>query len=186
MTMFEKEQFVEECRAALADSDVHGAMNAVVKKAVSEPGQVMGALGEPQRAGADTIYRAPDLTILNILWGPHMEIHPHNHLMWAVIGIYCGREDNKFYRRSEDGLTQHGVKVLDTKDTAPLGETIIHSVSNPLDKITGAIHVYGGDFFATPRSEWDAKTYEEHPYDVEHTMRLFEESNERLREAARE
>ena len=180
MTMFETEQFIEECRAALADSDAHGAINEIVKKAVSDPRQVLRALGEPQRAGADTIYKSPELTILNILWGPQMEIHPHNHEMWAVIGIYSGREDNKFYRRSEEGLTQHGLKELNTKDTAPLGDTIIHSVSNPLDKITGAIHVYGGNFFETPRSEWDPKTLEEQPYDVEHTMRLFEESNERM------
>ena len=103
-----------------------------------------------------------------------------------MIGIYGGREDNSFYRRSEDGLTQHGSKVLGTKDTAPLGETIIHSVSNPLDKITSAIHVYGGDFFDTPRSEWDPGTFEEHPYDVEHTMRLFEESNRHLKESPQE
>ncbi len=87
MTMFETEHFIEECRAALNESDVHGAINEIVKKAVSEPGQVMGALGEPQRAGADTIYRSPDLTILNVLWGPHMDIHPHDHQMWAVIGF---------------------------------------------------------------------------------------------------
>lgn len=24
---------------------------------------------------------------------------PHNHRMWAVIGIYTGREDNIFWRR---------------------------------------------------------------------------------------
>ena len=182
--MFESEQFIGECRAALAESDVHGAITEIVQKAVSEPGQVIGALGEPQLAGVETIYRAPDLTILNVLWGPHMNIHPHDHQMWAVIGIYGGREDNKFYRRSEDGLTQHGLKQLDTKDTASLGETIIHSVSNPLDKIAGAIHVYGGDFFEIPRSEWNPETFEEHPYDVEHTMRVFEESNRRLRESA--
>ena len=184
--MFESEKFIEECRAALAESDAHGAINEIVKKAVSEPGQVTRVLGEPQLAGVDTIYKSPELTILNVLWGPHMDIHPHDHQMWAVIGVYGGREDNKFYRRSENGLTQHGVKELDTKDTAPLGETIIHSVSNPLDKITGAIHVYGGNFFETPRSEWDPETLEEHPYDVEHTMRVFEASNNSLRELARE
>ncbi len=184
--MFESEQFVEECRAALGESDVHGAIADIVRKAVSEPGQVTRALGELQRAGVETIYRSPDLTVLNVLWGPHMDIHPHDHQMWAVIGIYGGREDNKFYRRSEDGLTQHGLKQLDTKDTVPLGETIIHSVTNPLAKITGAIHVYGGDFFETPRSEWNPETFEEHPYDVEHTMRLFEESNRGLRESVQE
>ena len=129
--MFEAEQFIVECRAALEESDAQGAINEIVKKAVSEPGQIIRALGEPQLAGVDTVYRAPDLTILNIRWGPHMDLHPHDHRMWAVIGIYGGREDNIFYRRSEDCLTQHGLKQLDTKDTVPLGETIIHSVSNP-------------------------------------------------------
>ena len=40
-----------------------------------------------------------DLTILNVIWAPHMTIMPHNHQMWAVIGIYTGREDNIFWRR---------------------------------------------------------------------------------------
>ena len=77
--------------------------------------------------------------------------------MWAVIGIYGGRENNAFYRRSENGLIELGAKTLDTKDVIPLGEAVIHSVTNPLEQITAAIHVYGGDFFATPRSEWDPK-----------------------------
>jgi predicted metal-dependent enzyme (double-stranded beta helix superfamily) len=184
--MFESERFIEECRAALEESDAQAAVHEVVQKAVSEPGQIVNALGEPQLAGVETIYRAPDLTILNLAWGPQMDLHPHNHLMWAVIGIYGGREDNTFYRRGPEGLTRHGLKTLDAKDTVPLGETIIHSVSNPLDKLTCAIHVYGGDFFDTPRSEWDPETFEEHPYDVEHTIRIFEESNKRLRELEQE
>jgi predicted metal-dependent enzyme (double-stranded beta helix superfamily) len=73
------------------------------------------------------------------------------------------------------------MKVMEPKDTTPLGASIIHAVTNPLDRITGAIHVYGGDFFATPRSEWDPKTFKEQPYDVEDTMRAFEASNARLR-----
>ena len=49
--MFEKERFVEECRNALAERDVHAAIEELVKKAVSEPGQVLRALGEPRLAG---------------------------------------------------------------------------------------------------------------------------------------
>jgi predicted metal-dependent enzyme (double-stranded beta helix superfamily) len=66
-----------------------------------------------------------------------------------------------------------------------LGKDIIHSVTNPLARLTGAIHVYAGDFFAAERSEWDPETLAEHPYDVAHTMRLFEESNAALPAAAR-
>ena len=102
--MFESERFIEECRAALAESDAQAAINEIVQKSVSEPAQVIRAFGEPQLAGVDTVYRAPDLTILNLAWGPHMDLHPHDHRMWAVIGIYGGRENNTFFRRSDDAV----------------------------------------------------------------------------------
>jgi len=179
--MFEKERFIEECRAALKETKPHAAIHDLVARAVSDPARIMRELGVPNRSGVDTMYRGEDLTILNLCWGPQMVFHPHNHRMWAVIGIYQGLEQNYFFRRAKDGLTRHGSKDLDAKDTIPLGAEIIHAVTNPLDQITGAIHVYGGDFFATPRSEWDPDTFKEHPYDLEHTMRLFEEANERLK-----
>ena len=178
--MFQKERFVEECRAALKERQAQAAIRELVEKAVSEPAQVVRALGEPKLSGVETIYRAADLTILNLCWGPRMVFKPHDHRMWAVIGIYGGREQNIFYRRNENGLTQHGMKEMNTMDTIPLGAAIIHAVTNPLDQITGALHVYGGDFFATPRSEWDPATFEEHPYDMEHSLRAFAEANERL------
>src|SRR5258706_10770029 len=40
-----------------------------------------------------------------------------------------------------------GAKSLCEKDAVPLGPEIIHSVTNPIPRLTGAIHVYGGDFF---------------------------------------
>ena len=181
--MFEKERFIEDCRAALQEGDVQGAVRELVERAVREPAAVVRALGAPTRSGVETIYRADDLTILNLAWGPRMTVRPHDHRMWAVIGIYGGREENTFFRRDKDGLKKHGLKVMEPKDTTPLGASIIHSVTNPLDRITGAIHVYGGDFFATPRSEWDPKTFVEQPYDMQGTLRAFEESNARLRNA---
>jgi len=45
---------------------------------------------------------------------------------------------------------------------------------------TAGIHVYGGDLNTTPRSEWDPETFEERPFDSDHAVRLFEESNRRL------
>ena len=100
--------------------------------------------------------------------------------MWAVIGVYTGREDNIFWRRIPGGdgkLEAAGAKALCEKDAEPLGLNIIHSVTNPISRLTGAIHVYGGDFFGAPRSEWDPQTLLEQRYDVEKNMRLFEEAN---------
>ena len=56
-------------------------------------------MGEPRRSELQTLHRSADLTILNVIWAPRMTIMPHNHTMWAVIGIYTGREDNIFWRR---------------------------------------------------------------------------------------
>ena len=53
-------------------------------------------------------------------------------------------------------------------------------MTNPIERLSGAIHVYGGDFFAEKRSEWDPETLAERPYDVEKNMRLFQEANERF------
>jgi len=179
--MFTKERFIEECRAAMKESDARAAVRELVARAVREPSDIMRGLGEPKRSGVEPIYRDSDITILNLCWGPGMVVTPHDHRMWAVIGIYAGCEQNTFYRRAERGLTRHGTQELSTKDTVALGSSIIHAVKNPLDRITAAIHVYGGDFFATARSEWNPETFEEQPYDVEHTLRAFEEANERLR-----
>ncbi len=113
-----------------------------------------------------------------------MDLYPHDHRMWAVIGIYTGTEDNTFYQRAENGLTRHGLKQLNATDTVALGETAIHSVRNPLSQCTAALHVYGGDFFAVHRSEWDPETFAERPYDIENAKRLFEMSNQVLEQRA--
>ena len=182
--MFETDQLVADCRAALRESSPHLAVKEIVERAVSRPGDVERALGTPQRADMVTLYRSPELTVLNLIWGPCMTLYPHDHRMWAVIGLYGGREDNLFYRRTAQGLVPAGGRNLERSDTVVLGETVIHAVENPLEKLTGAIHVYGGDFFGVPRSEWDPKTLEERPYDVENVKRIFRESNARLRPAA--
>ena len=181
--MFEVEQFVADCRAAFAQDPTHKAVREILGRAVSDPGAVLKALGEPQRAGVGTLFRSDGLTILNVVWAPMMTVMPHNHRMWAVIGIYTGREDNIFWRRvpgSPNKIEAAGAKALGEKDAEPLGRDIIHSVLNPIDRLTGAIHIYGGDFFGAERSEWDSLTLEEHASTGERTTRVFAEANARF------
>ena len=178
--MFDLDRFIEECRVALSAGPTHKSVREVVARAVSDPAAVLAGLGEPTRAKVQKLYQAPDLTILNVIWGPRMTIMPHNHLMWAVIGVYTGRENNIWWRRlpgEPRAVEAAGAKSLGARDVEPLGRDIVHSVTNPLPRLTGAIHVYGGDFFATPRSEWDPETLLEGCYDVAKNMRLFEEAN---------
>jgi predicted metal-dependent enzyme (double-stranded beta helix superfamily) len=176
------EQLIADCRAARAADTTHKAVREVLARAVSEPARILAALGEPSRAGIQTLYHAPELTILNVVWAPRMTIFPHNHRMWALIGIYTGREDNIFWRRLPGGrIEAAGAQSLCERDAAPLGADIIHSVTNPIARLTGAIHVYGGDFFAVERSEWDPETLTEQRYDAAKTLRYFEEENARSR-----
>ncbi len=178
--MFTVDQFVADCSIALKESRPTAAIKELMQRTMAMPAEVEAALGTPVKAEIQTLHRSADLTVLNVIWAPGMSIYRHDHRIWAVIGIYGGQEDNAFFRRSEHGLVSAGGTTLQVKDCVPLGEKVIHAVTNPLRQFTGAIHVYGGDFFAIARSEWDPETLTERPYSVEHAMRAFAEANERL------
>jgi predicted metal-dependent enzyme (double-stranded beta helix superfamily) len=185
--MFDLDRFIADCQDALATGGSTKAMRPVVERAVSEPGVLMDALGEPRAAGINLLYRSPSLTILNLIWGPGMTIMPHNHHMWAVIGIYTGREDNIFWRQLPSDarwpIEAAGARSMMAGDVCALGADIIHSVNNPLKRLTGALHVYGGDFVSQSREEWDPETLCEQPYDMGRARRLFEDSNRMLQAA---
>ena len=133
--MFESDQFIEDCRRCLGEQNSHAAVREVVGRAVSEPGPILKTLGEPRLSGIQTLYRSDTLTILNVLWGPGMTLYPHDHRMWAVIGIYSGREDNSFYHRSESGLQAHGARRSISKKLCRLAkrsstQSPIHSIAS--------------------------------------------------------
>jgi len=172
------DRFIEQCRTVATDSQ---ALRELVAELVSEAPALAAALPEPAGAGFEVLYRAPDLTVLNFAWAPWMCFKPHNHCMASVVGIFSGREDNVFWKRSDGAIVAAGAKSLGVRDAAILGPDVIHSVVNPIGKLTRAIHVYTGDFFAppSPRSEWDPETLAERPWDIEHTKRLFAEAHAR-------
>ena len=183
--MFELDRFIEECRSAYEDDTTHKAVREVIARAVADPGAVIQGLGEPTQGGVHKLYHSPTLTILNVVWAPRMTLLPHNHNMWAVIGVYSGREDNIFWRRIEDEgeaqIEAAGAKTMAPGMATPLGHDIIHSVTNPTDRFTGAIHVYGGDFYDAHRSEWEPDNLTERPFDYDQNTRRFEIANEAAR-----
>jgi predicted metal-dependent enzyme (double-stranded beta helix superfamily) len=179
--MVDLDRFFAECQDAVAQDASHRSIHEIVAHAVSDPDAVIAALGEPRRAGFNVLHRSSRLTILNLIWGPGMTSLPHDHGMWAVIGIYTGREDNIFWRRLPPGATRGieaaGARSLCRGDCTRLGPDIIHSVTNPVLRLTAAIHVYGGDLLSQERSQWDAETLREEAYDNERTRRQFETSS---------
>ncbi len=182
--MFETERFVESCLVALKERSPQLAVQELLREAVSSPGEVEKALGTPTQGGINTLFRSDELTVLNVIWAPFMELYPHDHRTWAVIGVYGGQEDNAFYRRRKDapGLDLINDRSLSEEDTISLGEDAIHAVANPRRKFTGAVHVYGGDFFEIERSEWQSAQSPEQRYSMDHALRAFAEANERAKE----
>lgn len=175
------DNFLSDCKGALQETSTERAIREIVARAVSDPVAATRAFETPDQGGIDRLYVSDELTVLNVIWAPYMTMKPHNHNMWAVIGVYSGREDNIFWRscESENGeqIEALRAKSMGPRDVQPLGRSVIHSVTNPTTKFTGAIHIYGGDFFAKERSEWDPETLTEKPYDIESNMKLFEQAN---------
>ena len=60
--MFDLDQFVADCRDALAADKSHKLVREVVCRAVADPSGVLKTLGEPTRGAIGTLYRSDDLT----------------------------------------------------------------------------------------------------------------------------
>ena len=175
------DEIVCRCRAALDEHTPVLAVRDVLDELVADQPALARALGPVELGGITTLHNAADLTILRVAWTPGITLNPHEHRMWAVIGMYGGQEDNAFYRRAPAGLEPAGGRELPAGDVLVLGDDVIHSVANSRHELAVALHVYGGDFFTGERSEWDFGTYEERPRDLARTRRLFDEANDRWR-----
>lgn len=166
-------QLVDECIKAAEEGDARLAVRDVLARAVADRQRLVAALGEPT-PGLHLLHRSPTLTVIDVVWPPGISLFPHDHRMWAAIAIYGGQEDNAFYRRQERAIVPSGGKELREGEVLLLGDDAIHAVSNPARRYTGAIHVYGGDFVDTPRSQWDAESLTEAPYDLDAVLREFD------------
>jgi predicted metal-dependent enzyme (double-stranded beta helix superfamily) len=179
--MLDVDQFVAECQASLLETEPRLAVADLLERTLDDSSSVEQAL-PAARAELTTLHHSPELTVLKVVWAPGMSIWPHDHQMWAAIGIYAGQEDNTFYRRHPDqptSVASTGGKELREGDVLLLGKDAIHGVTNPLDRITAAIHVYGGDFLNQPRSQWGPGPLEERPYDFDVVRGQFAEANTR-------
>ncbi len=175
------ERFIEDLERANGESEPQAAVDAVLARTVSDPAAVLAGLGEPGVAGLHTIHHSPELTVLNVVWAPLMLLMPHNHEMWASIAIYTGREDNILWQRKGAVVEAIGARSLSEKEVFALPEDAIHSVTNPIRRLTGAIHVYGGDFFEVEgRSEWDPDTLSERALDLGAAQDRFRDASERF------
>lgn len=163
--MFNVEVFIAECETALADPQPMLAVKEILGRAVAQPDAVATALSAD--AGVAILHQSADLTVASVVIPAGLPPSlPHDHRMWALVGIYGGQEDNQFFRRAKSGLAESGGRSLRVSDTLLMGDNTIHAICNPLEhSALAAIHVYGGDLVGAERSMWTQPGYDEQPYD---------------------
>ena len=185
--MFSIDQLVADCFDALHGSAGHGgpAVKEVVERTVTDPPSIEAALGATADMSAFTIWHNDDeLTVLHVVWPPAVDVFPHDHKMWAAIGLYGGREDNTLFRTLPDGrLEARSATTMRGGDTVLLGDDAIHAVANPSREWTGAIHIYGGDYFRPGRRMWPDPSGTPTEFDSVRLTDLLEDAAQRAKRA---
>ena len=175
--MVDTDEIVDRCVQAIGEHTPQLAVRDAITELVRDPNALSAAIGPITEGGIVVLHRAADLTVLHLAWTPGMTLNPHEHAMFAVVGMYGGQEDNSFFRRGDHGLEPSGGRELVAGEVLVMGHDAIHAVANPRREYAVALHVYGGDFFDAQRSEWDAASLEERPRDMNGTLQLFAEAN---------
>ena len=99
---FDLDTLISDCADVIAEATPTKAVREIVARAVSEPKALQQALGVPTQGQIQRLHVSDELTVLNVILAPGMTIMPHDHHMWAVIGVYGGRQDNLFWRRCDN------------------------------------------------------------------------------------
>jgi len=152
---FAVEAFVAQCQLAASQPDPSVAVRAIVAAAIADGAAIDAALGYNKQGARDTLFSSPELTIQRIGWPPGIRTGPHEHRMWAVVGVYVGTEFNRLFQRTSQGLVERSVCKVGQGEVLVLDDAAIHAVTNPHHGRTVGLHVYGGDITTASRSEWD-------------------------------
>jgi 3-mercaptopropionate dioxygenase len=106
-------------------------------------------------------------SIIGGVWHPGQTTPIHDHLTWALIGVYDGEEREALFRRTDDGsnpkvarIERVSEKVHQKGHVTVLGHSGIHRVDNISLKPTLSVHVYGRDIGSTERHSYDPVTGE--------------------------
>jgi predicted metal-dependent enzyme (double-stranded beta helix superfamily) len=173
------ERLIKDCIDAAGKPDAQQQITGLLQRALQDPAAALAALGRPNRSGFEPVYRSSTLTILNAGLAPGLQLAPHNHAMYAVTGVYSGRERHKLWQRNGGTIQAMGERELSAGQVMSYDANAVHSLENPADQFAGAIHIYGGDFLAAARTRWHPETLQGETIDGVSERLMFEEINRR-------
>ena len=166
--------FIESCRTALKSSHSRQTLEKILAEVLRDP-SLVNRLFEHIRIPTDfdratikdvTLYADNTLTITKPLLPPRCNYSPHNHAAWAIVGVYDGEEENIFFQEQEDGnLIETHRRHLKAGEVLFMDESTIHSVSNPLNRMSYGIHIYGANLISNwaERNVWSLENKTKKP-----------------------
>jgi predicted metal-dependent enzyme (double-stranded beta helix superfamily) len=161
------DDFIAQCVTTVTTNQDPGATKEVVERTLRDR-EVAKEL--PLDAGVRVLHGGENLTILHVVM-PERPVGagnpiPHNHRMWALIGVIHGSEHNRFFRPSDGTIEFLREQEIEADEVLALDEDAIHSVRNPsTDRLSSALHVYGGNLIAAVKTMWCEPDLVQEPFD---------------------
>jgi 3-mercaptopropionate dioxygenase len=154
-----------------SESEIVLHLKPALEKLVSSPGSVPTEAFTPRKDRfAMNLLQMPDdeaYSIIGGVWHPGQTTPIHDHLTWALIGVYEGEEREALFRRTDDGSNPKLAKIQQVSErvnkkghVTVLGHSGIHRVDNISVKPTTSVHIYGRDIGNAERHSYDPVTGE--------------------------
>lgn len=158
-------------RGYSSESEVLLHLKPALEKLVSSPRSVPPKAFTPRKDRfAMNLLQMPkdeSYSIIGGVWHPGQTTPIHDHLTWALIGVYEGEEREALFRRTDDGSNPKLAKIQQVSErvnkkghVTVLGQSGIHRVDNISLKPTTSVHIYGRDIGNAERHSYDPVTGE--------------------------
>ena len=154
-----------------SESEILLHLKPALEKLVGSLGSVPTEAFTPRKDRfAMNLLQMPDdeaYSIIGGVWHPGQTTPIHDHLTWALIGVYGGEEREALFRRLDDGSNPRIAKIQQVSErvnkkghVTVLGHSGIHRVDNISLKPTTSVHIYGRDIGNAERHSYDPVTGE--------------------------
>jgi predicted metal-dependent enzyme (double-stranded beta helix superfamily) len=129
------------------------------------------AASDPQRYRQYLLFCDPleRFSLVSFVWGPGQKTPVHDHLMWGLVGMLRGEEEEVSYtlRAGSPRLCAQKCSVLRPGMVGAVSPTIgdIHTVANALpDRPSISIHLYGGNIGTVRRHSYRTPDADAQPF----------------------